>query len=111
MATALFGDAISAQEFLADLFGEQVPIICHQDNTATIQVIRNGYSAGLRHLGKAHKINVQGLYDAIQEPGIMIQHCPTEQQAADIFTKCLDVQKWQHTWDMIRIFDPKLPKE
>ena len=111
MATALFGDAISAQEFLADLFGEQVPIICHQDNTATIQVIRNGYSARLRHLGKAHKINVQGLYDAFQEPGIMIQHCPTEQQAADIFTKCLDVQKWQHTLDMIRIFDPKLPKE
>ena len=58
-----------------------------------------------------HKINVQGLYDAFQEPGIMIQQCPTEQQAADIFTKCLDVQKLQHTLDMIRIFDPKLPKE
>ena len=56
-------------------------------------------------------INVQGLYDAFKEPDIMIQHCPTEQQAADIFAKCLDAQKWQHALDMIGIFDPKLPKE
>ena len=60
--------------------------------------------------GKTHKINVQGLYDAFKEPDIMIQHCPTEQQAADIFAKCLDAQKWQHALDMIGI-DPKLPKE
>ena len=113
LATALFGDAMPAQEFLANLFGEQVPIMCHQDNadTATIQVIRNGYSARLPHLGKTHKINVHGLYDAFKEPDIMIQHRPTEQQAADIFTKCLDVQKWQHALDTIGIFDPKLPKE
>jgi hypothetical protein len=90
-----------AQEFLANLFGEQVPIMCHQDNTATIQAIRNGYSARLPHLGKTHKINVHGLYDAFKEPDIMIQHCPTEQQAADIFAKCLDAQKWHYAMHWI----------
>jgi hypothetical protein len=52
-------------------------------------------------LGKTHKINVHGLYDAFKEPDIMIQHCPTEQQAADIFAKCLDVQKWHYAMHWI----------
>ena len=106
LASALFSDAIPAQQFISQLFGTQIPLTCHQDNTATIQVIRNGYSARLRHLGKTHKINVQGLYDAFKEPDISIQHCPTELQAADIFTKSLEVHKWQAALDMIGIFDP-----
>ena len=52
LASALFSDAIPAQQFISQLFGTQIPLTCHQDNTATIQVIRNGYSARLRHLGK-----------------------------------------------------------
>ena len=106
LATALFNDAIPAQQFLSQLLGSAIPLTCHQDNTATIQVIKNGYSARLRHLGKTHKINVQGLYDAFKEPDISIQHCPTEQQAADVFTKCLEVHKWTAALDMIGVFDP-----
>ena len=45
LATALFSDAIPVQEFLSQLLGVKVPIICNQDNTATIQCIRNRYSA------------------------------------------------------------------
>ena len=106
LASALFSDAIPAQEFMSQLLDSPIPLTCHQDNTATIQVIRNGYSARLRHLGKTHKINVQGLYDAFKEPDISIQHCPAEQQAADVFTKSLEVHKWQSALDMIGIFDP-----
>ena len=40
LATALFSDAIPAQEFLSLLLGVNVPIICHQGNIT--QCIRNG---------------------------------------------------------------------
>ena len=110
LATALFSDAIPVQEFLSQLLGGKVPIICNQDNTATIQCIRNRYSACLRHLGKTHKINAQGLHAAFQELDISIQHCPTEQQAADVFAKCLEVHKWQVALDMIGFFDPHVEK-
>ena len=85
-------------------------LVCHQDNTATIQVIRNGCSARLRHLGTTRKINVQGLYDAFKEPDIFVQHCPTETQASDVFTKCLDAHKWQNALSMLGIFDPTKSK-
>ena len=60
LATALFNDAIPAQQFLSELPGSTIPLTCHQDNTATIQVIKNGYSARLRHLGKTHKNRCPG---------------------------------------------------
>lgn len=46
------------------------------------------------------------IYDAFKEPDISIQHCQTEQQAADVFTKCWEVHKWKTALDIIGIFDP-----
>ena len=75
LATNLFSDAIPVQEHLSQILGQKIPLTCQQDNLATIQVIKNGFSARLRHLGKTHKINIQGLYDIFQEQDIDICHC------------------------------------
>jgi len=100
----LFGDAIPAQEHLASVLKAQVPMTCQQDNTATIQVINNGFSAKLRHLGKTHKININGLYDIFRlEEDVALQHCPTDMQSADIFTKNLEAHKWSHALSMVGI--------
>jgi hypothetical protein len=108
LATALFGGAIPAQESLSELLGRSIPLTCHQDNTATTQVIRNGYFARLRLLGKPKGVMSKAfmIYDAFKEPDISIQHCQTEQQAADMFTKCWEVHKWKTALDIIGIFDP-----
>jgi len=46
------------------------------------------------------------IFDAFKEPDISIPHCQTEQQAADMFTKCWEVHKWKTALDIIGIFDP-----
>ena len=82
---------------------------CQQDNTATIQVINNGFSAKLRHLGKTHKININGLYDIFRlEEDVALQHCPTDMQSADIFTKNLEAHKWSHALSMVGIVPDSL---
>ena len=98
--------ATEAKAIALALPGETIPVTCHQDNTAAIQVIKSGYSARLRHLGKTHQINIQGLYDAFLESDLILQHCPTEQQAADISTKALDASKWAAALSMVGVFDP-----
>ena len=37
LASALFSDAIPAQQFLSELLGTTIPLTCQQDNTATIK--------------------------------------------------------------------------
>ena len=62
---------------------------CKQDNTATIRVIRNGYSPRLRHVSKTHKIDLNGFNDAFREADTVLEHVRTDAQAADVFTKSL----------------------
>jgi len=105
LANALFGDGLPMQQHLEEIFGHDIPMTCHQDNTATIQVIRNGFSVKLRHLGKTHKIDVTSLYDVFKADSLDLKHCPTDMPAADVFTKNLEQSKWQHALSMIGIIE------
>ena len=103
LASALFSDGLPTQEHLSQVLNQQISMTCHQDNTATIQVIKNGFSVKLRHLGKTHKIDVTSLYDAFKADDLELEHCPTDMQAAGVFTKNLDPPKWNHALSMIGI--------
>ena len=65
-----------------------------EDNQATILVVRKGYSPKLRHISRTHKVNLSCLSEAFAEGGISIEYVDTKEQAADIFTKSLQPQKW-----------------
>ena len=78
LATGLFDESLPNQEFLSRILGRSVLLRCKQDNTATIQVIRNGYSLFLRHVSKTHKIDLNGLYDAFREADALLEHVRTD---------------------------------
>ena len=59
-----------------------------EDNTATIQVIKAGYSAKLRYMNRTHRIDIAWLSQVFQEvPNAIMYHCPTDRQRADLLTK------------------------
>jgi hypothetical protein len=59
-----------------------------EDNTATIQVIKAGYSAKLRYMNRTHRIDIAWLSQVFQEvPNTVMYHCPTDRQRADLLTK------------------------
>ena len=58
----------------------------------------------LRHLGKTHKVDVTSLYDAFKSTDLSLQHCPTDMQAADVFTKSLDAPKCNLALSMAGMF-------
>jgi len=65
-----------------------VSCIFGEDNTATIQVIKAGYSAKLRYMNRTHRIDIAWLSQVSQEvPNTILYHCPTDRQRADLLTK------------------------
>ena len=108
LATGLFDEGLPNQEFLSKILGRSILLRCKQDNTATIQVIRNGYSPRLRHVSKTHKIDLNGLYDAFREDDTVLEYVRTDSQAADIFTKSLPGPKWLPALGMLGI-EPRSP--
>ena len=96
----LFSEALPLQELMT--------LPCQQDITATIQVIRNGCSSRLRRISKTRKIDLTGLFDAFRSGNVILEYCSTEQQAADLFTKCLDAVKFRRALDMVGEGEPLL---
>ena len=66
----------------------------HEDNQATILVVRKGFSPKLRHISRTHKVNLSSLSEVIAEGNIELDYIDTNEQAADIFTKALPPHKW-----------------
>ena len=103
LAQSFFSDALPTQEFLSMILQRPVVLRCKQDNTATIQVIRNGYSPKLRHVSKTHKLDLNGLYDAFASADVFLEYVSTDRQAADVFTKALPGPKWGPALSMLGI--------
>ena len=51
------------------------------------------YSQKLRHVLRQHKVNVGSIHDALDDDHIDIMYCHTNFQAADIFTKALELAR------------------
>ena len=107
LATAVFQDAVPTVDHLNEILSQEIPLTCFQDNEATIAVVRNGWSIKLRHVTKTHKIDLSCLYDLFKDPLTFLVHCPTDQQAADVFTKNLETGKWDMALSMLRVGPPE----
>ena len=101
LARGVFDERFPNQEFLSKILGRKVPLRCKQDNTPTIQVIRNGHS--LRHISKTQKIDFNSLHNAFRKEDTAFEYVRTDSQAADVFTKSLPGSKWMPALRMFGI--------
>ena len=88
LAHSVFTEGIPALGLWEVLLKRTVELQVHEDSQATILVVRKGFSPKLRHISRAHKVN-------LGEPNIDLRYVDTNEQAADIFTKALPPHKWE----------------
>ena len=74
-----------------------------EDNQATIQIVKAGFSQKLRHIQRTHKVNLSSLAEQFECDDVSISYVDTAEQAADIFTKALEPQKWGNALDLLGI--------
>jgi hypothetical protein len=103
LAHSLFLEALPMCTLWDTILGREVDLHIHEDNEAAILVINKGFSSKLRHILRTHKVNIQSIKDEVDKPHTHLKHVSTDKQAADIFTKALEPQKWQAALDMLHI--------
>ena len=80
-----------------------VELTIHEDNKAAILIAEAGFSSKLRHISRTHKVNISSIRDEVKKDEVSLQHISTDKQAADIFTKALEVQKWGAALNMLGV--------
>ena len=83
MASGMFSEALNTQVFIEYLLQKPINIRFHQDNDAVLKILRNGYSARLRHMNRVHRINVASLCEILDEENVTAQYCHTLEQKAN----------------------------
>jgi hypothetical protein len=107
LAFSLYGEALPTLTLWEKLLGRKVLLECHEDNQATILVVKKGFSPKLRHISRTHKVNLGSLTEVFEDKHIQLSYIKTDDQAADIFTKALPPQKWGAALAMLNIIDFK----
>ena len=85
------------------ILGRKVELEVLEDNEATIKIVNKGYSAKLRHISRTHRVNLASVKEVFEDPNMILSYVGTLEQAADIFTKALEPQKWGAALDMIHM--------
>ena len=88
---------------LEEVLPRRLDVCCKVDNMQTIQAVTKGYSKRLRHLPRTQRVCVEMLHEMLNDPDLKmsLQHCPTLQMKADIFTKALNGPRFKAAGDMI----------
>jgi len=102
-ANALFSDGLPMLDLFELIFGRKMCLEVQEDNQATIKILQKGYSPKLRHVPRVHKVNLGSVTDLIDQGAVSLAYCYTEDQAADIFTKSLQPNKWPNALALLGI--------
>ncbi|CAE7029195.1 GIP [Symbiodinium natans] len=103
LSPGVFGEALPMQQFMEKVFGREVLLQCHQDNSAVIQIVHAGYSPKLRHVSKTHRIDLSSLYEVYEDPYVRLTYINTDKQRADIFTKALAPAKFPAALQLLQM--------
>ncbi|CAK0819868.1 unnamed protein product [Prorocentrum cordatum] len=97
--------AIPIQMLLDEVLPRRIGIARRVDNMQTIQAATKGYSKRLRHLPRTQRVCVGMLHEMLNDRGLLlsIEHCPTLQMKADLFTKVLNGPKFRAALEMIHM--------
>ena len=109
MAVNLYQEGLPALTLWETLTERAIELNCKEDNEATIKVIRKGYSPKLRHLTRTHKVDIASFAERFQEDSINLEYVKTDAQVADIFTKALEPNKWDHAIKLLHMETKALP--
>jgi hypothetical protein len=109
LAHGLYHEALPALSLWETLLQRTVNLEVCEDNQATIMIVKKGYSPKLRHVSRTHKVNLACLSEHFGADNISIRYISTDDQAADIFTKGLEPQKWGHALEMLGIQTKRPP--
>ena len=72
------------------MLDREIKGVIHEDNMSTIEVIKTGYSAKLRHVMPRHYRTSLGIvHEMCQDPMITVGHIPTDEPKGDLMTKGL----------------------
>ena len=72
---------------------QEEAVIIHCDKKSTIAIAKNPvYHSRTEHIAIKHHF----IRDAIEEEDVQLKFCKSEEQLADIFTKALPKEKFQH---------------
>ena len=115
------GEALPAQHLFELILGRPFRVVVHEDNEATITIVRKGYSPKLRAMQRTHKTNMEQLHELITEDvqnynedgdpsgPVVLQHHEGLTHKGDLFTKCLDPTKFQVGLKLLKVRRPELP--
>ena len=84
---------VQCREFLIHQGYNMAPATLYQDNTSTIQLVKNGRSNSSR----TRHINIRFFFvkDRVDAKELQLQHMPTDEMIADILTKPLQGEKFR----------------
>ena len=103
LAHSLFLEALPMCALWDLILDRTVELTIHEDNKAAILIAEAGFSSKLRHISRTHKVNISSIRDEVVKEEVSLQHISTDKQAADIFTKALEVQKWGAALNMLGV--------
>ena len=100
--TAVRTMGLPTKTLLEFILNREVDLLLHEDNQATLRVMKTGKSASLRHLSRTHHVNLAWITERVNDSELIPQYIETDRQAADIFTKPFtNVTKWSAALDLI----------
>ena len=105
LSNNLFDEGIPMLNLWQTITGCETMLRIKEDNEATIKIARKGFSPKLRCIQRTHRVNLGAIHEEINKKDISLEHCPTLEQAADIFTKSIDPQKWRHALDLLHMIE------
>ena len=91
--------------------GRPIQLKIFEDNQAAITICKEGFSTKLCHISRTHGVNMTSIKDEIDKPECELLEIGTKEQAADIFTKGVEPQKWEPALDMLGICRSPLPRK
>ena len=119
---AVQGEALPAQHLMELILGRPVRVVCHEDNEATITIVKEGYSPKQRAMMRTFKTNMNLLHELITdtEPPlnyvtgnptgvVVLQHHEGITHKGDLFTKHLEPVKFNKGLGFINMGEAKLP--
>ena len=71
---------------------------------STIEIIKVGFSAKMRHLAKHHRISLGVTHELCLDPMLDVEHVTTDKQKGDLLTKGLARPKHEPACRMVGLY-------
>ena len=103
MASAVYSEGQPLLDFLEQLVDRKVTMKLKEDNSATLAILKSGFSVKLRHASRTHRIDVASLAETIKAQDMIAEYCSTDLQAADALTKVIQPNAWERLLQLLSV--------